>query len=143
MPDTIILTETPVSEIAATPAPVAEAQSIAATEAVVEVAQIEADRDIAIAEIHAETTEALIEAEAEEGAEETDLVLEGIDECRRNIETLTGTVETLATLISERLPPAPPPPPDLSPDDASADAPQEADVPPAPPPPKTKKSRWI
>lgn len=77
------------------------------SEAQVEIAQIEADRDVQIAEIHAETQEAVIEA-AQEVAEDEAEDEERWLECQRNLETLQNQqveMQMVLASILERLPP--------------------------------------
>lgn len=83
-------------------APAAEAIAEASTE----VAQIAADRDVAIAEIQAEVASEAIEAASESTAAETE-----IQQCRQSIETLGNQVASLAEtvlLIQTKLAEAPP-----------------------------------
>lgn len=149
MTETVIVTENSAAETPAAEAPAVEA----AAEAAVEIAQIEADRDVAIAEIQAETAETAIEAAAESDAEQAeedeqfDDLAEGLEECRQNIVTIQAQQsETVALLSSilERLPPAQPPQPEPNPEQESvnADGPQAAETPEAPPPARPK-ARWL
>lgn len=84
----------------------APAATEALAEASTEVAQIAADRDVAIAEIQAEVASEAIEAASESTAAETE-----IQQCRQSIETLGNQVASLAEtvlLIQTKLAEAPP-----------------------------------
>ena len=132
------------NEIAATHGEIIAAETIAAAEAAPVVAQIEADRDVAIAEIHAETDQAAVEAAAIVAAQ----VGEN-DEWRRNIETrlsettirLSGIADqvssiqtTLTTLAS--------PPVSRQEGGGGEVTPGNQEVP-EPPAPRRKPYRWI
>lgn len=134
----------PASEASVEAAPVAVAAVEAAAEAAPVVAQIEADRDVAIAEIHAETDQAAVEAAAIVAAQ----VGEN-DEWRRNIETrlsettirLSGIADqmssiqtTLTTLASA--------PVSRQEDGGGEVTPGNQEVP-EPPAPRRKPYRWI
>jgi len=69
----------------------------------VAVAEIEANRDIALAAIHSETEQARIEVEAER----IEAIAEGnkeYDECRQEIQRLTGIVESLSERVNSLIP---------------------------------------
>ena len=133
----------------------------AAGEAAVAIAEIQADRDIEIAQINADTTEAVIEAAAE--AEDEDIAwlkaeladlrarcetseaassnaLAMVGEVRQEVASLTETVATQAAALILLSPPPPsePPPPE------GGEPPPE---PPAPPPEEggntIRKRRWM
>jgi hypothetical protein len=125
-------------------APEVQVESVAAlAESKVLVAEIQADRDVAVAEIAAEVAVAHIEAEE---AAEDDNTQQRLDECQRNIETIQSAQAEQSSLLllilerlSEQLPPTPPPAEEsvaLMPDN------QEASVPQAPKP-KPQKYRLI
>lgn len=81
----------------------AEAEQVYA-EARIDVAEIEAARDVSIAETHAETEQAAIEAAQAVAIENA--TREEVEECRRNIGQLQQTTGQLAgelSLIRERL----------------------------------------
>ena len=74
-------------------------------EAAVEIAAIEADRDITIAAIQAETSEAAIDADKERN----NYLSEGLEQCQKSLEALSETVQTLTvqqSLILSQLTPA-------------------------------------
>lgn len=115
-------------------------------DAAVQIAEIEAERDITIAAIHADTQQAVIEAEQE-----------GSNEWQRNIESQLAETNRQLSEVTERLASLIPPPSQQSeaspsptpPEDESA-APMQGSLEPeaaeekAPEPPKRpKKSRWI
>jgi hypothetical protein len=116
-------------------APAAEAVSDAA----VEIARIEADKEIVIAEIHAETEQTRMEVMEEVAAVPVASLEEGIAECQRNISNLSETMVTslseMRTLLEERAPPQPRPP-------SGADALPEVEAAEAPPAPAPKKPSY-
>jgi septation ring formation regulator EzrA len=109
-------TEVIVAESAPPPPTVdaATSQEVVTTvaDATVEVARIEADRDIAIAEIQAETTAEIVAAS--ETASERNLGME-LEECRQNIaahrsetaEALSAIREQLSSIQTRLTPPEP------------------------------------
>lgn len=92
---TVVTTE---AETPATQAEVIAAETVAAVaKTAPEVAQIQADRDVAIAEIQAETQEAAIEAAADIAEDDQEN-----EEWRRNIEaSQTALTQNLATLTEQ------------------------------------------
>lgn len=114
-------------------------------DAAVQIAEIEAERDITIAAIQAETQQAAIEADENNGDEEW----------RRNIEQqLTETnnrLADMATLVTSLIPPQSPPvepnPAETHQEDESGEAtqasPEQAEESAPEPPKRAKKSRWI
>lgn len=123
---------------------ISEAVAEPVTEAAVQIAQIEAERDITIAAIQADVTTTAIEAEAEEQDE---------SEWRQNIENrlaetnsrLEQVTEMLSTLgrseqAEANLPENPEP---ASADPTPVNPEAEADQSAPEPPKRAKKSRWI
>lgn len=116
-------------------------------EAAVEIAQIEADRDVALAVIHNEGEAAWNEARANEE----------LEQCRTTIARLEGELEALRNppVVAVELIPEPSPEPPLSPPEAASESMEEggprespvepAEEPPAaePPKPKRPRLRWI
>lgn len=136
----IVGTEANASEATTDTVSAATAETLA--EASTEVAQIDANRSIAIAEINAETERAAIEASrdinAANAAEQSEL-----QQCRQSIETLGNQVATLAETvlsIQTRLEASPPNP---SPS-GEAEDPEKTEAPPKPEQARKKKAlRWI
>lgn len=132
------------AEVLAVEAVEAEAV-IAAAETVVEVAAIEAERDVTIAEIKAETEVAAVEAVAEVAAEQSEL-----EQCRQNIATLQAETAELRAQIaalsilptSTTLEPSLPPSP-LESEDVEGHREPETLVPPPVEKPRARpKTRW-
>jgi hypothetical protein len=71
----------------------------------VAIAAIEADKEIKIAEIHADIEEARIEAQTEQTEVLAEQSNRDYDECRREIAALAETVERLEMLINSLTPP--------------------------------------
>lgn len=121
-----------------------------ASEHAVEVAQIEADRDVALAEIHSEAATEQVEAQAKAQVQAAEAIAEGnegLEECRRNIASqqteLTSIRETLQSIqakleATEMEPPQSPEPESV----VVEDLPAAETAPEAPPKPKPR-SRWI
>ena len=142
------------------PAPVADVAPVA--DAAVEIARIEADRDITIAAIGAETAAVAIEAAADENDEDVEWLRSELGGLRLSCETLAAeladlqverarTAEALASLdrmltaalaTAEPIP-SPPSKPDPGPADPAAS--ERADGPPESPeaPPPARKRRWM
>lgn len=113
---------------------VVQAEQIAAVaEAVVEVATIEAERDIAIAEIHAETEEQSIASR-----EHVDGVLNGDNEWRQSIETRLAAQETSQTKMLSILRELREPPPNQSENSENPEAMRESQEAPEPAPVKKR-----
>ena len=118
-------------------------------DAAVQIAQIQADRDVALAVIEGENSERREEAFAENFNEDLraeNARLRGeLDECRNTITTLETTVAALTPPPpSEPEPPPSPPenPPAAVADDPPAPASPEAEAP-EPPSRRAPKLRWI
>jgi hypothetical protein len=97
----------------------------AAADAAVETAKIEADAAVKIAETHAETDAKAIAAQQEssgqiaDAAKQSDAHNAELEECRKNIATLTGSVSELTSQIAsirESLTPKAPAPPSSNPE---------------------------
>jgi len=125
------------------PLEILEAVTEPVTDAAVQIAQIEAERDITIAAIHADIEQVALEVRSEE---------QGDNEWRQNLESrldnLTSQVETLSILLqssnSEPNPqqnPASEPASDVPTLDSQE--PQTVESAPEPAPKRAKKSRWI
>lgn len=134
MSEVVIVSETEAETVTI---PTAASVAETPTDAAVAIAEIEANRDIVIAEIHAETEQARTDAISEEVAAAAPIASleERVDECQRNIASLSGEVANslgeMRTLLEARLPPPPPPPRDV------ADLPEvevKVEAPPAPVP---------
>jgi small-conductance mechanosensitive channel len=127
-----------------TPATQGEVLAAETAAVVAEVAQIEADRDVAIAEIQAETQEAAIEAAAEIAEDQ-----EENSEWRRNIEATQATLATQCANLSEQLSSIQTqltklaePPASLPPSESAAETPASQEVP-VEPVRRKKPFRWI
>lgn len=126
----------------------------AVAEAAVEIAAIEADRDIALAVIEGENLASANEqfAEALNADAQTEIarLQAENEECRNTISTLETAVSELTATVAQLTPPpsepSPPSPPEEPPASAAVEDPQEAAaIQPVeePPKPKRRPLKWI
>lgn len=136
------------------PAPVADVAPVA--DAAVEIARIEADRDITIAAIGAETAAVAIEAAADENDEDVEWLRSELGGLRQSCETLAATqaiqserlailetqLGTMLAMAAAEPTLSPPSNPEPGPEPAAS---EKADGPPENPeaPPPARRRRWM
>lgn len=109
------------------------------TDATVQIAEIEANRDIIIAEIQAETQVAAIEAVEEESADKWSMLEMQVSNLSEQVATLTAMLSippASEALPSSQTPPSESAAPEVTPESLAEERPPE-------PPKRAKKLRWI
>lgn len=145
----VIIADNTVPLAPAVPAIGGEIPTEPVADAAVEIAQIQADRDVKLAEIHTEAeAERVAIVEKVWTAQDADNERKReIEQCRAEITELktgqTTIAETLQSILT-KLTPAEPPPPNLPPEsvEKTPDNP-EASVPTPEPPKPKKRHKWI